>query len=216
MVRLAVILFPLRFLIVLALAPSVYADGYARVSVALADKEDNERPFTETSSPISGEKLNIYFDTNRECVVLVVPFAIRGQKMANRWRPQMAVLKEWEERKLPQYPIVWDWSKTSEAFEFWVFFFRSDAAGLGEMRSLIAAMQNPQLDDKVLAQQTRLLHELLGDRMSGTARVVHGPKASANPSGGAVRADEFPWRDFAYRVELNNALEGLLVIRHGR
>lgn len=52
--------------------------------------------------------------------------------------------------------------------------------------------------------------------MMGTARIVHGPKATANPSGGAVRADEFPWRDFAHRVELNDAMESLLVIRHGR
>jgi hypothetical protein len=47
-------------------------------------------------------------------------------------------------------------------------------------------------------------------------RSNQGPKASTALVGGAVRSTEFPWRDYAQKVVLNDAFEGALVVRHGR
>lgn len=52
--------------------------------------------------------------------------------------------------------------------------------------------------------------------MSGSQQIMRGPKAGAALVGGTMRATEFPWRDYAEKVTLNDALEGTLVVRHGR
>jgi hypothetical protein len=77
-------------------------------------------------------------------------------------------------------------------------------------------MQTPTLDEKVLAQQTRRLCEKLNPRMTGKQPIIPGAKAAAALVGGAVRSTEFPWRDYAQKVGLDEAFEGALVVRHGR
>jgi hypothetical protein len=128
----------------------------------------------------------------------------------------MVVLPQWDERTLPDSRAAWEWNKSGEPFELWIFLFKRDAAGLDEISKLVAAMQNPKSDERVLAQQTRLLCDKLSSRMSGTQQIMKGPKAGAALVGGAMRATEFPWRDYAEKVTLNDALEGTLVVRHGR
>jgi hypothetical protein len=204
------------FFLVAALAPRARAESYARVCATTVDAESNETPLAEISVPDAGEKLVVHLDSSAECVALILPLVEKGSRLANGWRPQMVGLPEWDERKLPAPPAVWNWNKGADPFELWIFFFKRDAAGLDELQKLVAAMQSPTLDEKVLAQQTRKLSEKLNPRMTGKQPIIQGAKAAAALVGGAVRSPEFQWRDYAQKVELNDAFEGALVVRHGR
>jgi hypothetical protein len=197
-------------------ASSARAESYARVCATTVDAGSNETPLAENSAPGTGEKLLVHVDASTECVALILPLVEKGAHLANGWRPQMVGLPEWDERKLPASPAVWNWNKGADPFELWVFFFKRDAAGLDEIQKLVAAMQSPSLDEKVLVQQTRKLGEKLNPRMIGKQPIIQGPKAGTALVGGAIRSTEFPWRDYAQKVVLNDAFEGALVVRHGR
>ena len=197
-------------------ALSARAESYARVCATTVDAESNETPLAESAAPGPGEKLVVHLDASTECVALILPLVEKGSRLANGWRPQMVALPEWDERKLPAPPAVWNWNKGADPFELWIFFFKRDAAGLDEIQKLVAAMQIPSLNEKVLTQQTRKICEKLDARMSGKQPINQGPKANTALVGGTVRSTEFPWRDYAQKVVLNNAFEGALVVRHGR
>lgn len=203
-------------ILVVWFTPSARAESYARVCATTIDADSNEVPLAETSAPGSGEKLVVHVDASTECVALILPLVEKGSRLANGWRPQMVGLPEWDERKLPAPPAVWNWNKGADPFELWIFFFKRDAAGLDEIQKLVAAMQGSTLNEKVLAQQARKLREKLSPRMTGKQPIIQGPKASTALVGGAVRSTEFPWRDHAQKVVLNDAFEGALVVRHGR
>jgi hypothetical protein len=158
----------------------------------------------------------VHLDANSECTALILPLVENGRKLANGWRPQMVELAQWDEKTLPDSQRVWDWNKGADPFELWIFFFKRDAQGIGTLSKLVAAMESPTLSEKTLAQQTGKLCETLGARMTGTQQIAQGPKASAALVGGSMRATEFPWRNYAEKVSLNDALEGTLVLRHGR
>jgi Ni/Co efflux regulator RcnB len=195
---------------------SAQAESYTRVCATTVDSESNEVPLADSSVPGAGEKLVVHLDANTECVALIFPLIEKGSRLANGWRPQIVALPQWDERKLPAPPAVWNWNKGADFFELWIFFFKRDAAGLDEIQKLVAAMQNRTLDEKVLTQQTRKLCEKLNPRMTGKQPIIPGAKATAALVGGTVRSTEFPWRDYAQKVVLNEAFEGALVVRHGR
>jgi hypothetical protein len=203
-------------ILVVWFTPSARAESYARVCATTVDAESNEAPLAETSAPGAEEKLVVHLDASTECVALILPLVEKDSRLANGWRPQMVALPQWDERKLPSPPAVWTWNKGADPFELWIFFFKRDAAGLDEIQKLVAAMQNPTLDEKVLVQQTRKLCEKLNPRMTGKQPIIEGAKASTALVGGTVRSTEFPWRDYAQKVALNDAFEGALVVRHGR
>lgn len=172
--------------------PSARAEGYARVCATTVDAESNETPLADASAPGAGEKLVVHLDASTECVALILPLIEKGSRLANGWRPQMVGLPEWDERKLPAAPAVWNWNKGADPFELWIFFFKRDSAGLDEIQRLVAAMQSPTLDEKVLAQQTRKLCEKLNPRMTGKQPIIPGAKALAALIGGTVRSTRIP------------------------
>ena len=209
------------FLALLSMLPvwpvsSARGESYARVCATTVDSESNEIPLGDRSAPGPGEKLVVHLDASTQCVALILPLAEKTSRLANGWRPQMVGLPEWDERKMPASPAIWNWNKGADPFELWIFFFKRDAAGLEEIQKVVTAMQNSKVNEQVLAQQTRKLCEKLSSRMSGNALIVQGPKANATLVGGAKRRLDFPWRDYAQKVPLNDALEGELVLRHGR
>jgi hypothetical protein len=212
------IIFFLASLLIFAVwvIPSARAESYARVCATTVDAESNETPLADTSAPGPGEKLVVHMDASTGCAALILPLIEKGSRLANGWRPQLVALAEWDERKLPAPPVVWNWNKGADPFELWIFFFKRDAAGLDEIQKLVAAMQSPTLDEKVLVQQTRKLCEKLNPRMTGKQPIIPGAKASTALVGGTVRSTEFPWRDYAQKVVLSDAFEGALVLRHGR
>jgi hypothetical protein len=196
------------------LTPCALGEGYARVCVTTVDA-DLETVFSETSRPNEGRKLTVHLDASTECTALVLPLETNS-RLVKGWRPQVVLLPQWTEKTLPAPPLAWEWGKAGDPFELRIFFFKQDAAGLKEMQKLVAAMQSSKVNSQVFAQQTRKLCEMLSSRMSGDAQIVLGPKADATLIGGTKRRVEFPWRDYAQKVPLNDALEGQLVLRHGR
>jgi hypothetical protein len=208
----------LALLSILAVWPvsSARGESYARVCATTVDAESNETPLSDSSAPGPGEKLVVHLDASTQCVALILPLTGKTSRLPNGWRPQMAGLPEWDERKLPASPAIWNWNKGADPFELWIFFFKRYATGLEEVQKLVTAMQNSKANDQVLAQQTRKLCEKLSSRMSGNAQIAQGPKADATLIGGTKRRLDFPWRDYAQKVPLNDALEGELVLRHGR
>jgi len=202
-------------ILVVWFTPSARAESYARVCATTVDAESNETSLAEISAPGPGEKLVVHVDASTECVALILPLIEKGSRLANGWRPQMVGLPQWDERKLPAPPVAWNWNKGADPFELWIFFFKRDAAGLDEIQKLVVAMQNSS-DEKVLTQQTRKLCEELTPRMAGKQPIIQEHKATVALVGGAVRSTEFPWRDYAQKVVLNDAFEGALVVRHGR
>ncbi len=204
----------LAFVSMLATA---HAESYARVCATTIDSESNEIPLAESSAPGPGEKLVVHMDANAECVALILPLVDKGSpRLANGWRPQIVGLPQWDERKIPSPPAVWNWNKGADPFELWIFFFKRDAAGLDQIHKLVEAMQKPDLDQTILTQLTRKICEKLDARMTGKQPIIQGPKAGAALVGGTMRSTEFPWRNYAEKVSLNDALEGTLVLRHGR
>jgi hypothetical protein len=206
----------LVFFLIASFASVARAESYARVCVTSIDAGSQESVLTEDSSPASGKRLVVHLDASTECTALIVPLTEKGSRLANSWRPQMIVLPQWDERTLPNSRAAWEWNKSGEPFELWIFFFKRDTPGLNDIQKLVSAMQNPSLEERVLTQQTRLLCDKLRSRMTGSQQIMRGPKAGAALVGGAMRATEFPWRDYAQKVTLNDALEGTLVVRHGR
>jgi hypothetical protein len=196
------------------LVPCARGESYARVCATTVDADAKEAALVDRSAESTGKKLVVHLDASIECAALIVPLVEKGSRLANGWRPQMVLLREWTEKALPDPP--WEWHKAGDPFELWIFFFKRDAAGLEEIQKLVAAMQASKVNDQVLAQQTRKLCEMLSSRMRGNAQIVQGPKADAALIGGTTRRADFPWRDYAQKVPLNDALEGQLVLRHGR
>jgi hypothetical protein len=195
---------------------AAFAEPYARVCVTTGEAGSEESVLVDNSAPAAGEKLLVHLDASVACTAVILTLANDSSRLANGWRPQIVALPAWTEKVLPQPPVSWEWPKADGPFELWILFFKGDASELEKIKKLLTAMQKSNLTDQVLGQQTRKLCDMLSSRMSGNAQIVHGPKANAPLVGGTTRRADFPWRDYAQKIPLNDALEGELVLRHGR
>jgi hypothetical protein len=193
---------------------SAQGENYARVCAATIEPDIGEMPLTADAAAGPEKKLFVHLDANTECVAVVVPLVEKSWRLANGWRPQLVALGEWDARTVPSSKASWSWNKSGDPFELWILFFKKDAAGLDELKKLVTAMQNTKPDDNVLSQQTRKLQEMLSSRMAGTPQVTRGAKARTELVGGVLRNGEFPWHDYSEKVILNDAREGIIVIRH--
>jgi hypothetical protein len=72
-------------------------------------------------------------------------------------------------------------------------------------------MQNPKVDDRVLALQTGKLKELIGRITSGREKLNPGP-ASEPEVGGVFRGTAFPWRQFAQGANFAADRPGVLIL----
>jgi hypothetical protein len=72
-------------------------------------------------------------------------------------------------------------------------------------------MQNPKVDDRVLAMQTTKLKELMGRLVTDKDKANKGP-ASEPEVGGVFRGTAFPWRQFAKSVNFSADRPGVLVL----
>jgi hypothetical protein len=72
-------------------------------------------------------------------------------------------------------------------------------------------MQNPKVDERVLAMQTTKLKELIGKLAVDKDKANQGP--SSEPEvGGVFRGTAFPWRQFARGVNFSTDHPGVLVL----
>jgi len=210
----------LRFLLLgLAIASSANAAGaddqkpHGRVCLALFEPgpPEKEEPF-KPSAPVGPSKtLRAYIDASNKCSVLVVALTKDG-KLANGWRPQIAeVPEEFEEIQLPTAPVSWDWTTASAPFDFYVLFLPPGSKDLEEAKKLVAAMQTPKAEDRLLAMQTNKLRELIGRITSAKEKSNQAPMTEPEV-GGIFRGAAFPWRQFAQSINFDADRPGVLIL----
>ena len=185
--------------------------GRVCLSIFEPGPPEKEAVFTLSTPPGVGKTVRAYVDSSDKCSVLLAALTKDG-KLANGWRPQLAdVPTENEEILLPTGPVKWDWTASSGPFDFYVLFLAPDSKELAEAKKLIEAMQNPKVDDRVLAMQTTKLKELLGRLATDKDKASRGP-ATEPEVGGVFRGAAFPWRQFARSVNFSAERPGVLVL----
>jgi hypothetical protein len=204
----------------LATASSAVAAGavdedkpHGRVCVALFEPgpPEKEEPFQMSAAQGPGKTVRAYVDASEKCMVLVAAITKDG-KLINGWRPQLSeVPGEFEEILLPKAPVRWDWSAASGPFDFYVLFLASDSKEIEEARKLVEAMQNPKVEDRVLAMQTSKLKELIGRITSAKEKANQAPMSEPEV-GGVFRGAAFPWRQFAQGINFAPDKPGVLVL----
>lgn len=186
---------------------------HARVCFSLSEPgpPEKEEAFTLSAPTGAGKTVRAYVDASEKCSVFVAALTKDG-KLANGWRPQLAeVPAEFEEILLPAAPSKWDWATASTPFDFYVLFLAPDSKETVEIKKLVDAMQNPKVDDRVLAMQTTKLKELIGRLVTDKDKANKGP-ASEPEVGGVFRGTAFPWRQFAKSVNFSADRPGVLVL----
>ena len=182
----------------LALAALDEDKPHGRVCLSLFEPgpPEKEEAFQVSAPAGAGKLVRAYVDASDKCSVLVAAITKDG-KLANGWRPQLAeVPAEYEEILLPSAPVKWEWTTSSAPFDFYVLFLAPDSKEIAEAKKLVDAMQNPKVDDRVLALQTGKLKELIGRIAADKSNANQGP-ASEPEVGGVFRGAAFPWRQFA-------------------
>ena len=170
--------------------------GRACLSIFEPGPPEKEEAFQSTAPAGTGKLVRAFIDASDKCSVLVAAITKDG-KLVNGWRPQLAeVPAEYEEILLPQAPVKWEWATSSVPFDFYVLFLAPDSKEIAEAKKLVDAMQNPKVDDRVLALQTGKLKELIGRIAADKSSANQGP-ASEPEVGGVFRGAAFPWRQFA-------------------
>ena len=172
---------------------------------------EKEEVFQISASPGAGKIVRAYVDASDKCSVLVAAITKDG-KLANGWRPQLTeVPAEYEEILLPSAPVKWDWTTTSAPFDFYVLFLAPGAKEIDEAKKLVDAMQNPKVDDRVLALQTGKLKELIGRIAADKSSANQGP-VSDPEIGGVFRGSAFPWRQFARAANFAPDRPGVVIL----
>src|SRR4051794_38325940 len=185
--------------------------GRACLSIFEPGPPEKEEAFTLSAPTGAGKTVRAYVDSSDKCSVLLAALTKDG-KLANGWRPQLAdVPAEYEEILLPNSPVKWDWATSSVPFDFYVLFLAPDSKELAEAKKLVDAMQNPKVDDRVLAMQTTKLKELIGRLATDKDKANQGPAAEPEV-GGVFRGAAFPWRQFARSVNFSLERPGVLVL----
>lgn len=186
---------------------------HGRVCLSLYEPgpPEKEEAFQISAPAGAGKTVRAYVDASEKCTVLVVAITKDG-KLVNGWRPQLSeVPDEFEEILLPKAPVKWDWSAASGPFDFYVLFLASGSKEIEEAKKLVEAMQNPKVDDRILAMQTSKLKELIGRITSAKEKVNQAPMTEPEV-GGVFRGAAFPWRQFAQGINFAADRPGVLVL----
>jgi len=186
---------------------------HGRVCLSLFEPgpPEKEEAFQISAPPGAGKTVRAYIDASDKCMVLIAAMTKDG-KLVNGWRPQLSeVPAEYEEILLPQSPVKWDWTTASGPFDLYVLFLATGSKEVEEAKKLVDAMQNPKVDDRILAMQTGKLKELIGRIASDKDKVNQAP-ASEPEVGGVFRGTAFPWRQFAQSVNFSADRPGVVII----
>jgi hypothetical protein len=184
--------------------------GRVCLSVFEPGPPEKEEAFQISATPGPGKIVRAYVDASDKCSVLVAAITKDG-KLANGWRPQLSeVPGDFEEILVPNAPVKWDLATASVPFDFYVVFLAPGSKEIVEAKKLVDAMQNPKVDERVLALQTGKLKELIG-RLTSDKTANQGP-ASEPEVGGVFRGAAFPWRQFARAANFSPDRPGVVIL----
>jgi hypothetical protein len=185
--------------------------GRVCLSIFEPGPPEKEEAFSLSAATAPGKLVRAYVDSSDKCSVLLVALTKEG-KLVNGWRPQLSeVPPENEEILLPKAPVKWEWATASGPFDLYAIFLDPASKEIDEARKLVEAMQNPKVDDRILAMQTTKLKELLGRLASDKDKTNRAP-VSEPEVGGVFRGAAFPWRQFARAVNFSADAPGVLVL----
>lgn len=189
---------------------------HGRVCISIFDSlSGKEEPFRMSVAQRKGATVRAHVDASDKCTVLLAALTKDG-KLANGWRPQLAEMPaEFEEIQLPKAPAIWDWSIPSVPFELYVCFLTPGAKEIEEAKKLVAAMQAPKMDERLLAMQTNKLRELIGRITNDKEKVNQVPMTEPEVGGvfrGAGEDAVFPWRQFAQSINFAESRPGVLIL----
>jgi hypothetical protein len=185
--------------------------GRVCLSIFEPGPPEKEEVFNISTPAGAGKTVRAYVDASDKCSVLIAALTKDG-KLVNGWRPQLSeVPAEYEEILLPREPVKWDWSTTAAPFDLYVLFLAPGSKEIEEAKKLVEAMQNPKVDDRVLAMQTTKLKELIGRLATDKDKANQAP-VSEPEVGGVFRGTAFPWRQFARGVNFSADRPGVLVL----
>jgi hypothetical protein len=186
---------------------------YGRVCLSIYEPgpPEKEEAFQNSAAPAAGKTVRAYLDASEKCDVLIAAMTKDG-KLVNGWRPQLAeVPDDFEEILLPKAPVKWDLSVAAGPFDLYVLFLAPGSKEIDEAKKLVEAMQNPKVEDRVLAMQTGKLKELIG-RIARDKDQSNQAPVSEPEVGGVFRGAAFPWRQFARSVNFSADRPGVLVL----
>lgn len=207
--------FALGFLVAIGVLAADAVDeekphGRVCLSVFEPGPPEKEEVFQISTPAAAGKIVRAYVDASEKCSVLVAAITKDG-KLPNGWRPQLSeVPGDFEEILLPKAPVKWDWNAASAPFDFYVLFLAPGSKEIEEAKKLVDAMQNPKVDERVLALQTSKLMELIG-RLAADKTANQGP-ASEPEVGGVFRGTAFPWRQFARAANFAPDRPGVVIL----
>jgi hypothetical protein len=185
--------------------------GRVCISIFEPGPPEKEEAFQISATTGAGKLVRAYVDASDKCTVLIAAITKDG-KLVNGWRPQLAdVPAEYEEILLPSAPVKWEWTATSVPFDFYVLFLAPDSKDIAEAKKLVDAMQNPKVDDRVLALQTGKLKELIG-RIAADKSSANQASGSEPEIGGVFRGAAFPWRQFARAANFSADQPGVVIV----
>lgn len=188
-----------------------------RVCLSIVDSGSSakEEPFKPSATARPGSTVKAHIDASEKCVVLVAALT-KDAKLANDWRPQFSeVPGDFEEVQLPKAPISWEWAGISTPFDLFVLFLPPSSKEVEAARKLVAAMQAPKIDERLLTMQVNKLRELIGRVTSEKEKVNQAPMAEPE-IGGVFRGSgpdaTFPWRQFAQSIDFAEDRPGVLIL----
>lgn len=189
--------------------------GRVCLSVVDSGPSAKEAPFKLSAPARPGSTVKAHLDASDKCTVLIAALTKDG-KLANGWRPQLAeVPAEFEEVQLPKAPVTWEWSGAHGPFDLYVLFLPSGSKEVDEAKKLVAAMQAPKIDDRLLAMQANKLRELVG-RITNEKEKVNQAPMTEPEVGGVFRSSGidavFPWREFAQSIDFDENRPGVLIL----
>lgn len=188
--------------------------GRAAIGVMNTANQDEEA-FQSIGTPGRNKKVVAHFDATAKCEVLVAAFTKSGQ-LANGWPPQFVDVAAGREMELPRAPIAWKWEKDAGTIDVYILFFAPGSKDGVELRTLVAAMQNPK-SEAVTKLQVNKLHELIGRAKVDKGASDRGAKADSTEVGGVLRmVVGFPWRDSARSVNFSADKTGALIFSNSK
>jgi hypothetical protein len=188
-----------------------------RVCLSIVDSGPSakEEPFRLSEKGRPGSTLRAHIDASNKCTVLIAALTKDG-KLANGWRPQLSdVPADFEEVQLPKTPVTWEWSGAHGAFDLYILFLPPGSKEVDEAKKLVAAMQAPKIDDRLLTMQANKLRELVGRITNEREKVNQAPMTEPELGGvfrGAGVDAVFPWREFAQSINFAENRPGVLVL----
>ena len=186
------------------------AKPYGRACVTVVDAvAKTETLLTAGMHPEPERFVIVHLDASAPCEALVAAFAKKDGQLAAGWRPAMLTLPEWEEKAVGEER--WVWKSAAEPFEIFVLFFASGSADAAQLKKLIAAMQEPKSEAKMIEMQTNKLHELIGHAMADRDLSKFTAKAQPSEVAGVLRGDVFPWRKVARGANFTAEQPGVVI-----